>query len=382
MVDRPVAAGPSESGDWRFGIEYEYLLVSADTGAVRDFHDLDVAAVVEALAQPPGLGDDSLETGDLGIKSGYWYLEGDERFDPSGRLTELLVKGVEIRTPPRRTVEAAIDSLADIEGQLLSRLAAADLCAGIVGHNPRTDRYHLDPPLNDWEIRMRSEHPEYALAEVSNVTYGPDLNISRASDDADACRRIAGRLTYYSPYLVPFSFSSPFRSGQIWSGPSIRTHRRTGGRAAVRVYLDGAPGDPPLEVPARSAGERGRIEFKAFDAIPAQDLLAALFALVVGISLADDLPGWAAVPSTDLHRRAGRLGWSDPQIRAGAAEMLEAGRAALADDDEMRPALTDLEVLDRLLADRITPADLMTERYHRTGQMYVPAPIPKRLFDI
>ncbi|WP_066911927.1 glutamate-cysteine ligase family protein [Millisia brevis] len=381
MLDRPTVFGRSEAA-WRFGIEFEYLLVTAQTGAVRDFTDLDFATLTAALADPPGRTDPSLETGDLGIKSGYWYLEGDERFDPTGHLTDLLVKGVEIRTPPRPTIAAAIDSLTDVETQLLSRLARAGLGAGIVGHNPRTDRYRLDPPLNDWEIRMREEHPEYALAEVSNVTYGPDLNLSYTPADDDAARRIARRLTYYSPYLVPFSFSSPFRSGQVWSGPSIRTHIRTGPRAAVRVYLDGADGTPPLEVPARSASERGRIEFKAFDAIPALDLMAALFALVAGIALADDLPGRAAVPDRELHRVAGAEGWSDPRIVAGAAEMLDAARAALASDDELRCAVTDLEVLVRLLAERITPADLLVDHYRRAGTMYIPAPIPKRLFDI
>lgn len=383
MVGRSRPGDAETSASWLFGIEFEYLLVGRD-GAVRDFRTLAFPEVSAALDEPPGRADPLLHTGDLGIKSGYWYLEGDERFDDAGMLTDLLIKGAEIRTPPQSTMADTIEALTDIEAELSTRLADRGLRLAIGGHNPELERYRLEPPLNAWEIRMREEHPEYARADISNVTFGPDLNFSHSAWDDDDCRRIGRKLTHYSPYLVPFSFSAPFRCGEVWSGPSLRTFARNGLRPAVRVYVaDPQPparaGDPVLETPARSASERGRIEFKAFDAIASLDLISALFALVLGTALADDLPGRADAPDRDLLQRAGEYGWKDPDIRSGAAEVLAAARRALQVDGELSALVGALDPLESLLDRLITPADLLVDHYRRTGLMYLAAPIPRRL---
>ena len=47
----------------------------------------------------------------------------------------------------------------------------------------------------------------------------------------------ARKLTALSPYLVPLSFSSPFRDGGPWGGLSARTALRTGARPAALAFL-------------------------------------------------------------------------------------------------------------------------------------------------
>ena len=106
------------------GIEYEYMLIDTDgeqAGRLRNFTNLDFQSIVDLLEEKPGKLDNALAIGDLGIKNGYWYLEGDERFNPDGSFHQMAVKGVEIRTPPRGSVSEAIAALKDIEPNYYNR---------------------------------------------------------------------------------------------------------------------------------------------------------------------------------------------------------------------------------------------------------------------
>ena len=77
----------------RCGIEFEYLLVDLggpEPGRVRDFSNLAYEEIHPLLEDKPGRDDATLATGDLGIRSGYWYLEGDERFHEDGTFRTLM----------------------------------------------------------------------------------------------------------------------------------------------------------------------------------------------------------------------------------------------------------------------------------------------------
>ncbi|GGR65739.1 hypothetical protein J2S40_002471 [Nocardioides luteus] len=351
------------------GFEFEYALVTEadDAATFHDFTDLDFEVLQRALADGAGATDDDLVRGDLGIKSGYWYLEGDERFDADGTFTSMLVKGVEIRTPICASTVAAADRLADLQDDLVERLAPLGLQLGIVGFNPVREAYVVDPPLNAWEERMRAEHREYDHAEVSNLSYGPDINVSFPGASAQDVVEMTRRLTHYSPFMVPFSFSSPFHAGRPWRGPSKRTYERTWRRVAARCFVEPPVGAEATMVhPPRIPREEGRIEFKAFDAFTSRELLLAGAALTLGVCLAGDLPGLADQPSRDLHQRCATEAFADPEIAAGARAVLAAARRALAGT----PEASHLDPLDRLLSEGRTPADSLLEEYSHTGQMY------------
>jgi gamma-glutamyl:cysteine ligase YbdK (ATP-grasp superfamily) len=148
---------------------------------------------------------------------------------------------------------------------------------------------------------------------------------------------VGRKLTAYSPWLVPLSFSSPFRDGGPWGGLSARTHVRTGARPAVLVFLgpqdEQLPSDPSLTQPARLPAEIGRIEFKAFDSCPDPRLYAELLSLLTGLVLDESLPERRTVPDGPVHRRVAVEGLADPEVHTRTGELIDAATAALAGRD-------------------------------------------------
>lgn len=361
------------------GIEFEYLLIDLRTGRLRDFRDLDFRQLSAQLADKPGLDDPGLAVGDMGIRSGYWYLEGDERYHPDGSFRTLAVKGVEIRTPPENGVENAIARLLEIEAQLAQRLERHGLGLAIAGLNPQHERYEFDPPLNAFETRLRAEDREYDGSEVSTLTYGPDINLSLPGWSLASSLDAARKLNYYAPYLVPFSFSSPYYAGAPWHGWSRRTWLRCACRPAVKLYCEpeihaAQAGQSVLTRSARLPREVGRLEFKAFDAMPSVELLTACCHLLTGICLADDLRGRSEQPDLALYRRAALAAFDDRGIRDGARRLLDSTAAALdrAGDDT---AAMSLLPLAHLLASRSTPAHAL----RASGRMYHPGGLSSTL---
>ena len=376
------------------GIEYEYLLSVQESGGRRllDHTTLEFAQLQEWLARKPGCCDLSLATGDLGVKSGYWYLEGDERFDEQGHFTTLAVKGIEIRTPPRPSVEAALGSLLAIEQALASVLASRQMQLAIAGFNPYLAKYEHQPPLNGWERQLRSEHQAYDAAHVSTLSFGPDINLSFAHFSQAQALAATQRLISWAPYIVPFSFSSPCYSGRRWEGWSKRTFERHTLRPTAKLFWSQAQAQTqakvqdqaqpdavtetsesrhPLIYPPRLPSEQGRIEFKAFDAIPSQELLQACCYLLIGLCLADEMPEPAELDASELFQLAARQGFDEPQIYAGAQRALISARSALLQRG-MGAGVLALAPLAQLLQARSTPAERLLAHYAQSGFLYLP----------
>ncbi|MFC5951769.1 glutamate-cysteine ligase family protein [Pseudonocardia lutea] len=324
----------------RYGIEHELAFRRAD-GAFADFTNTtfeELQGIVDALPEDPADYPD-LRIGDQGIKRKRWYVEGFERFDGSGALVRCDPKGVEIRTRIHDSVEAAVRALADDLAALERQARLRGLEPYPIGFNPVRSSYPVVPELNAWERAHRTASPEERTAHLHMVTHGPDLNLSVAGLDGAALVDAGEKLTHYSPWLVPFAFSSPFRDGEPWGGLSARTAVRTGLRPAAMVFLEpGSPyavdSDPSLTQPARLPAEVGRIEFKAFDACPDPELYGELLSLLTGLVLDDTLPGRRRTPDAALHRHVAVEGLADPETHAGSGALLDAAERALAD----RPA--------------------------------------------
>ncbi len=231
----------------KFGIETEYALLRPD-GRFADFTNTDYSEVRRLLDPLPDYRHPELRVGDAGIRVKNWYVEGDERFDESGRSTGLAFKGVEIRTPVCATIEAAMLSLHELRAMLASTLEAQRWSLVSIGYNPCAASY--EPVYTPWEKAFHASHVENAFPEVSTLSYGPDFNFSCSADSPEAVVERLRRLTYYSPYIVPLSFSSPF----------------VGGRALERLLVPNVQANRPSPRSARasvrrarsSAGEKGR----------------------------------------------------------------------------------------------------------------------------
>ncbi|HEX3640739.1 MAG TPA: hypothetical protein VHV10_05565 [Ktedonobacteraceae bacterium] len=92
-------------------------------------------------------------------------------------------------------------------------------------------------PINTYEHMLLDQSPEDRTLLVSMLTYGPDLKFSVEGLSTDAMIDLGRKLMYYSPYIVPFSYSSPFYGGTLWEGLSVRTFLRIGKRPASLVFL-------------------------------------------------------------------------------------------------------------------------------------------------
>jgi hypothetical protein len=354
---------------FRYGIEHEIALVHVDDG-FADYTNTSfdqLQAVVDALPEDPS-DLAHLRVGDQGIKRKRWYVEGYERFDEQGALVRCDPKGLEVRTRIHDSIEAAVDALRTDLRLLDAELDGTGLRRTAVSFNPVRSEYRIEPPLNAWERAHRQDSPEERTAHLHMSTYGPDLNLSCDLLDEAAVVDVGRKLTYYSPWLVPLSFSSPFRDGGPWGGLSARTAVRTGVRPAVLVFLSGEDGqldaDPSLTQVARLPAEVGRIEFKAFDSCPDPELYGELLSLLTGLVLDETLPGRRTTPDAGLHKHVAGVGLADDEVHAGTGELIDAAERALAD----RPA--DLARLGRLRERwrrRESPAGAMLAAY-RSGE--------------
>ena len=356
---------------FRYGIEHECALLRAD-GRFADHTNTtfdELQAVVDALPEDPADYPD-LRVGDQGIKRKRWYVEGYERFDEQGRLVRCDPKGLEVRTRIHDSVGAAVDALAADLCRLDAALAGTDLRTTTISFNPLRSEYEIEPPLNDWERDHRLGSPEERTAHLHMSTYGPDLNLSCAGLGQDDLVDAGRKLTHYSPWLVPLSFSSPFRDGKPWGGLSARTAVRTGMRPAVLVFLAGeegqVPADPSLTQVARLPAEIGRIEFKAFDSCPDPDLYGELLSLLTGLVLDRSLPGRRTTPDAVLHQHVAVAGLADDEVHRCTGELLDAAEAAL---DGRADDLARMHRLRDRWARRESPATAMLAAYESGRQV-------------
>ena len=353
-----------------FGIEHEVAFLDRRHQFI-DFTTASYTQFQHIIAGLPTYETDAnqLVIGDAGIRVKRWYMEGVERFDEAGNLLTCLIKGLEIRTAPHDSIMGAIDELATSFRLLSCAVASEGFTPILTSFHPYRTEFIPDPPFNAYEEKLLHLSPEDLSALLSMLTYGPDLNISCSELDAAALIDIGRKFTYYSPYIVPFTFSSPFYAGTLWDGLSVRTFLRTGLRPAALVFLahrsqliESNPSHTKL---ARIPAEVGRIEFKACDSCDNFLIYAALLTLLKGLILDTTLTGRATIPDTDLHKLAARQGLANEQIATTTQEILHAVEAALTDDADL--AL--LQPLQQMLTNKETPVRAQIEAFQATGSI-------------
>jgi hypothetical protein len=354
--------------NFTFGLEHETAFLRSD-GRFADFANTTFADFDQIIRELPIFDSDypQLRVGDAGIKVKRWYIEGYERFLDSEEVIGCLPKGIEIRTTLHPSIQGVVTELHESHNLLRGVAESFGFSPACISFNPHQTVFEPDPPLNAYERRRRLASPEMQTAEIVMLTYGPDLSFSIAELDTEQEIDIGRKLTYYSPFIVPFSFSSPFYGGEVWDGLSVRTFFRTGPRPACMVFIDESDKmidcAPSLTQKARVAAEAGRIEFKAFDSCCDFSIYAALLALLKGLALDDSLPGRATAPDTVLHRRVAQVGFRDDAIWQQAGRVLVAAKEALGDD----PDAELLAQLGQILATRETQADRMIRAYGEKG---------------
>lgn len=343
---------------FQFGIEHEVAFTRSDS-SFADFCNTqyeEFAAIIECLPEYDG-DRNSLRFGDLGIRRKRWYIEGIERFDEQGNMTECIPKGIEIRTTLHHSIHGAIAELEASFEKLKDCAKQWGYTPINTSFNPHRTAFIPIPPLNAFEHRRLNASPEDRTEHLPMLTYGPDLNISVVGASNAQSIDWAKKLTYYSPYLIPFSYAgvTPNANQPIlydnrpWPGQSVRTFYRTGIRPATLVFLDDPAAiivsDPSLTKLTTHPSEVGRIEFKAFDSCGDFDRYGSLFALLKGLLLDQTLLDRAIVPHQGLHQQSACLGWTDDRIFQQSQIILTAAQNALMGD----PDRDRLETFQRVL---------------------------------
>lgn len=353
-----------------FGIEHEVAFLNQE-GKFADFSCTKFADFHQIIEQLPIYPNDYLQlrVGDAGIRKKRWYIEGFERFADSEKVIDCVPKGIEIRTTIHSDIQSSITELSESFELLCKAAGEFGFSPILVSFNPYRTAYQPNPPLNDYEIRHLQGDPEEQTANIHMVTYGPDLNISVADLPVERLIDIGRKLTYYSPYIVPFSYSSPFYQGKLWQGLSVRTFVRTGKRPATLVFVEKQEelikSVPSLTKIARIKAEVGRIEFKAFDSCADFSMYGSLLTLLKGLILDQSLVGRATTPDAALHQLSAQQAFDNEDICAIATQVLQAAEVALADDPDVH-LLAPLKIL---LQKRRTPAHDLIELFKTVGEI-------------
>jgi gamma-glutamyl:cysteine ligase YbdK (ATP-grasp superfamily) len=350
---------------FNFGIEHEIAFIDS-TGNFVDFSRArfaDFNQIIEAL---PEYANDCLHLhmGDAGIRKKRWYIEGFERYTESEEFVECVPKGVEIRTTIHSSIQSTILELNESFRLLCAVASEFGFSPVLISYNPYQSKYEPQPPLNAYELSELQLYPDEQTVNIYMVSYGPDLNISMTDLSVERVIDIGQKLTYYSPYIVPFSYSSPFYQGNLWEGLSVRTFIRTGKRAATRVFVAEQhqllTSVPALTKIARLPAEVGRIEFKACDTCDDFSIYAGLLALLKGLVLDTKLPGRAIVPDAALHQLSAKEAFDNEEIFGAAVQVLQAAELALRDDLDIEL----LAPLKNLLEKRETPAHQLVRDFN------------------
>ncbi|MEM7725933.1 MAG: glutamate--cysteine ligase [Cyanobacteria bacterium P01_A01_bin.45] len=353
-----------------FGIEHEVAFVNS-AGNFADFSITKFADFDQIVQELPRYSSDysQLRIGDAQIKDKRWYIEGFERFLDSEEVLECVPKGIEIRTTINSSIESAISELSESFNLLCEVALKFGFSPVLTSFNPYHCVFQPDPPLNEYEIGRRKASPEKQTANIPMLTYGPDLNISAANLSVEQVIDIGKKLTYYSPYIVPFSYSSPFYEGKLWEGLSVRTFVRTGQRPATMVFVENPEelikSSPSLTKIARIPAEVGRIEFKACDSCGDFSIYAGILALLKGLVLDTSLLGRAIIPDPRLHQLSAQFGFDDEQIYDIASQLLQAAETALINDPDAKFLVT----LKNYLEKRKTPAHELISLFHESNSI-------------
>jgi hypothetical protein len=353
-----------------FGVEHEVAFLKPG-GEFADFSNTQFRDFEQIIEKLPVYPKDypQLKIGSAGIKKKRWYIEGFERFADSEQVIRCEVKGIEIRTSIHSDIHGAIAELTS-SFKLLSKIAAEfGLLPVLTSFNPHYQSFDPKPPLNAYELKRRQASPEKQTANIAMLTYGPDLNISIADMAYKDLLDAGQKLTYYSPWIIPFSFSSPFYLSQLWSGLSVRTFMRTGKRPSAMIFVEKPEqlitSNPSLTKIARISAEVGRIEFKAFDSCDNFAIYAALLALLKGLILDKTLPGRAIIPDVNQHQTSAIFAFDNQKVLAMCTQILQVAEQALIDD----PDLYLLHPLHKMLLDRKTKAHELIESFYKTGSI-------------
>ena len=297
----------------QIGIEQEFVFFN-EAGEYVDADNTDYSVFAGIVDQFPAFeGDDRfLEPKSLERYPKRCYVEGFERHDAHGTLIETLPKALEIRTLPHTSVSDTVAEFRESYAAAMRLAAAEGLQPALVSRHPYKKTLDLFQGLGDEERRVRTE-ARFNLAKRAMFTHGLHVNVSLDGRSREEMQALVDKVCYYTPALIPWSYSSPFYLGEPFEGLCSRNYYR----ASTRNMVD--------------LNERmGQfvVEFRGFDACGDSRLLSGVLGLFCGLLLDESLPGRASEQDADRLMLSSVAGYGDPSIRKECEEILWAATSA------------------------------------------------------
>jgi len=324
------------------GIEQEFVFRDRE-GRYLDCGNSDYQLFSQVVEQFPFHdGDEAwFDCKSLETRPKRCYVEGFEHHGPDGSLLETFPKGLEIRTLPHETVAGIVGEFTASYAQVMDLASDLGLYPLLTSRHPFQPADALIVPLDPIEGIVRTG-PELALAIRAMMTHGMHLTVSLPGRSRALMEDLVRKFNYYLPFLIPYSFSSPFYEGRLFKGLCSRNYYRAGTRTMASLE-------------ERKSGLV--LEFRGFDSCGDAQLLTALLTLLRGFVLDDSLPGRSSTQDPKLLQSSSLLGFDDEFIEEQGLRVLNAARAALPDE------AVSLDLLEDMLRQRDSYAARMKRQY-------------------
>jgi len=293
-------------------------------------------------------GDDAyLECKSLETYPKRCYVEGFERHNAGGRVIETIPKGLEIRTLPYEKVADVVAEFRESFGETMRLAGLAGLSPVMVSRHPFKSQLALNDFADSSEQAVRSEL-RLKVAKGAMLSHGLHVNVSVGEYSSDQMQDLAEKVNYYTPSIIPWSYSSPFYEGTVFEGLCARNYFRAGSRSMAG--LEERKGALVLE-------------FRGFDACAEPRLLSALLMLFRGFVLDQSLPGRS--PGQDVERlmRSSLSGFADSEFEQEGIAIVNAAKNALG------PEGSALVVLEEMLQLNDSSSARMKRCYGKTGSI-------------
>jgi len=265
--------------EFRFGLEAEFLLVDAASFRPLWHHDLKFGTLYEALEAIPveDFRCTSFKIEPPHRKAIPYIVEGYHIPAKDMNPSDLLPKGVEIRTPVYDNIEDCVSALESLHSRLQQAMVKLGYRAAALSFHPT--EVHFEGPQN------KRRHDFWQWAMEAMVTYGPDVNVSipkALAADLDV-KDLNEKVNFYAPALTALSLASPLRGGDLWRirgrvGKSVRTYHRSATAPAIEIHPD----------------EHLRLEFKTFEMSTSLEDYRNYFLLWLALLLDSSLKGRAS----------------------------------------------------------------------------------------
>ncbi len=292
----------------KFGIEQELIFVN-EKNEILDFTNSTYFQFKKIVDEFPFYeGDEKyFHIKSTEIKPKRCYIEGFELHDEKGNIKETIPKGLEIRTTPHSNIQNLIEEL-KISLNLVKKITSKyGMYPILISYHLLRSKFEISEKILEHEKKFRTLR-EFKIAIESMLTFGMHVGISSKNWDEETLINIKEKLNYYLPFIIPFSFSSPFFEGKEFGGECYRNYFRANFCPLVEI---------------RKIGEQKYVEFKPYDSVESEEVLKGLIYLLKGVILDKDLTNYSVNQNSDLIKKSSLYGFKNEFIKKEATNILE-----------------------------------------------------------